>query len=351
MGLEKTHGGVKRSLQIKELLEEYDCVSLNPYLSINKSLKNYFASPVVSLRTFFFSIYLFFFKGVSIKGSFIFLLKAPYVLRLINKYKSREYVFEGGTTLSLLIIYYLAFLKIKYHILPQNIEYIVPRTASDEYFRSNIYKYSLEIESYRMAKSVTTVSNFDKAILDCHQIKSFLLPSYPSKSFCEVYASIASSRKNFYQNLTATKKRILLIGSTYNPPTREGLEKILRFFEISNFPYQVDLVGYGTSEFRYFNSDNINVLGSVSDSVLTKLMIDSHCLIINTIQTSGYLFKVVECNLSGLPIIFTTPFLQHENLEEYGIFNCEISDLQDVIENINPKTSFKKFKKPYFQVI
>ncbi len=347
LGKEESHGGVKRSLQIQELLEEYNCISLNPYLSIRKSIKYSISSPIISLKLFFFATYLFFLKGVTIKGAFLFILKTSYIMRVINRNKSMEYIFEGGTTISILIMYYLSSLKIHYHIFPQNIEYLAPKANSDGYFKENYYKYSLEIKAYQNAKSVTTVSIFDKAILDCHQISSFLLPSYPTNSSFKNYSEIAEERKLQQKNKLLNQKNILLIGTTYNHPTREGLRKLLNYIQISQFPYQVTVIGYGTSEFCRYNSDRINVLGTVSEEKLKQLMIETTCLLINTIQTSGYLFKVVEFNLSGIPIIFTTPFIQHENLEKYGIFNSNLKNLRTVIDTISFSTTYEKFKKPY----
>ena len=340
------HGGVKRSLQIKELLEEYNCININPYFSIKKCIKHFIKSPFISFKVFFYAIYLFLRKGVSIKGMFLFMVKTPFILKTISQNKLKEYIFEGGTTLSILIIHYLSFLRLNYHIFPQNIVFIEPKGNSDNYFRSNLYKYSMEIEVYKYAKSVTTVSNFDQAILACHQINSFLLYSFPTTKSQSFFETIAKKRKDFSLNQKNIKnKKILLIGSTSAYHTRRGLINILENLKITKFPYQVNLVGYGTSEFKSYNSKNINVLGSVTNSKLEELMIEADCLIVNTIQASGYLFKVVEFNLSGIPIIFTSKFIQHENLEEYGIFNIDINNLYETILKIDEVKSFKKFKK------
>ena len=346
MGLKDTHGGVKRSLQIQELLDKYECVSLNPYFSLRKSIKFLVLSPKESLKIIFFSIYIFFRKGVSIKGVTLFILKTPFLIHIIKKYKNSECIFEGGTTLSLLIMYYFAFLGLTYHVFPQNIEFIAPKAKPDNYFRSNCYKYNLEIESYKSAKSVSTVSSFDKAILECHQIKSFLLESFPIKSNYKILRSIALKRKKLINKKNSRKKNILLIGTISNHPTREGLIKIINYLNTKKLPYNINLVGYGTSEFSKFASEKINVLGAVTESKLEELMVNTHCLVINTIQTSGYLFKVVEFNLSEIPIIFTSNFIQHMNLEEYGIFHSDLNNLQNIIEEIKPTSKFKKFKKP-----
>lgn len=346
LGNQKSHhGGVKRSLQIKELLEKYNCISINPYISIKSSIKKCICSPNISLKLLSFAIYLYFFKGVSIKGSFLFVVRTISIMKIINQYKSRDYIFEGGTTISILTIYYLSKLKLNCHIFPQNIEFIAPKSKPDNYFKSNCFKYSLEIEAYKLAKSVTTVSKFDRAILECHKINSYLLTSFPDKSSFKNLSSIALKRKNYHLNKRLKSKKVLLIGTTYNHPTKEGLQKILEYLCTKKFKFKVDLVGFGTSQFKNFLSKNINVIGPVSDIKLQELMIKSDCLIINTIQTSGYLFKVVEFNLSGIPIIFTNNFLQHENLEEYGIFNCELAKIESLVRKIDPLKNFKKFKK------
>ena len=64
----------------------------------------------------------------------------------------------------------------------------------------------------------------------------------------------------------------------------------------------------------------MDILGAISDKKLIELMKNAKCLIINQVQTSGFLIKIVEFNLAGIPILITSDYFQAKNLENYGIF-------------------------------
>ena len=73
------------------------------------------------------------------------------------------------------------------------------------------------------------------------------------------------------------------------------------------------------------------------------------CLIINQAQTSGFLTKIVEFNLAGIPIIVTSNYYQAKNLEEYGIFNKDIKYLSKYLLNRLLSKKYKFFEKPKFE--
>jgi glycosyltransferase involved in cell wall biosynthesis len=135
----------------------------------------------------------------------------------------------------------------------------------------------------------------------------------------------------------------LLLATVGNQPSFNGIKTLITDYQSAS---PLFLAGYGTDVFSESCSSNVSVLGEVSDEKLFELMASVKALIINQPQTTGFLTKIIESNLAGLPVIVVSKYVQAEKLEEYGIFIGNIDTL-DTWECVDPVFGFKKFSMPY----
>ena len=341
--LEVRHGGVKRADQVVELFKEFDIVMTNPYFSIKKAIKFAFYSPIEVVESFIFSIYLFF-RGLSCKGLILFSFKLVEVIKVIKAYKEREIILEGGGNLPILVMNYLIFKNLKYNTFLQNIEYLVPEKNLKNYFKSPKDKYFLELNGYKNANSIYTIGYLDSAILGCHKVQSETINYYPSGKDYKKLERIRTYRNK--KNIKNNSGFILLLGSVSNPPTKQGMLDAIKFFQSQKNKYQVKVAGFGTNMFNHLKSSNIDILGSVTEEKLKKLMQNAKCLIVNQVQTTGFLIKIVDFNLAGIPIFLTSDYYQGLNLEKYGIFRVDYSKIYKILNSKIIDSKFSTFDKP-----
>ena len=337
------HGGVKRADQVKELFQDFDCKFCNPYKSLKESFKNSFKYPGCLLKGFLFSLYALP-KGLSLRGLILFTFKSTEIIQILRKNKDREVVLEGGGNLPIILMNYLNFNKIEFNTFLGNIEYLVPEKKLHNYFQSNIHKYKLEINGYMKAKSIFTISYFDSAILGCHGISSETINYYPPKKDYENLKKIKLFRHENTDN--DNLNHILLLGTVANPPTRQGMLDSILSFKHQKLGTKLKVAGFGTDIFKEFNSNNIQILGSVTEEELKDLMKKAKCLIVNQAQTTGFLIKIVDFNVAGIPIFVTSEYYQAYSLEKFGIFKVSNEEFIEMLNSSLLENKFETFKKP-----
>ncbi len=345
LGNKERHGGVKRSDQVNELFEDFDCKSCNPYLSFRLSIKKAFKYPFIFLDSLIFSLF-YISKGLSLKGVILFSFKSVEIIKFINSNKDREIVLDGGGNVPIILMNYLNFKKIEFCSFCHNIEYLVPERTIFNYFRSNKDKYDLEIKGYNKSNSIFTISELDSAILGCHGIPSELINYYPCK---KDFKSLNKIRKFRIENsLYKDNGHALLLGTVLNPPTKAGMLNAIKSFKEQKCIYPLKVAGYGTDVFKEFNSKYIKVFGSVSDEELNSLIKNAKFLIINQVQTSGFLTKIVDFNIAGVPIFVTSNYYQATYLQKYGVFKVHYSDIPKLFNSKILDENFRIFKRPTF---
>ncbi len=337
------HGGVKRADQIVELLRRYDVLRVNPYLSIGKSVKLSLINPTAFFEGFCFSIFAFF-KGISIKGLIIFSLKSVEIIKVIRANSDREIILEGGGNLPILLMNFLVYKKLKFNTFLQNIEYLVPEKNINNYFKSTKDKYFFEVKGYKGASSIFTISALDSAILGCHKINSETIQYFPSAKDFKKLKTIRNIRSK--SDVNKKSDHILLLGTVANPPTRQGMLNAIHSFKNQNIKYKLKVAGFGTDIFSHLSSSNISILGSLTEKKLQELMLEAKCLIVNQAQTTGFLIKIVDFNLAGIPILITSEYYQGYHLEKYGIFRAEYNQISKILNSLALNSNFNFFKKP-----
>ena len=129
-----------------------------------------------------------------------------------------------------------------------------------------------------------------------------------------------------------------MFGSAANPPTLAGLKQAIQ--AMSPLGIQVKIAGFGTECLAQYCSDNIQILGTQSDLEMQWLLVNCKALIVSQPNTSGFLTKLVDVNLCGVPQIVISEYVQAK-FEEYGIY---IRDLFD-IRHLLLEDKFKNFLK------
>lgn len=316
-GLEERHGGVRRSEQIRETLIalslgkfEIETVCLN-----SKDVRVFGLFDFLKFFAFFIRRLPFLLlQGYSVFGIVWLLRYGAGIFGKINAHKAGHAFLEYSVGVPTFVALMLSDRNIPYSILPHNIEFMVPNQR-DKFFRSFGAAVEREVSVYRHAVVAHCISRFDQSILDCFSIKTNVFPYFPVMRDVKEFHGIRRMR------LQRKRGHVLILGTAYNPPTKQGMEVLLK--AISDEPeWRVPVVvaGYGTEAFDGWASDKIKIMGCVSSQSLKELMVQAHYVIVAQPATTGFMTRLIECNLSGVPVFIAGSYAQAEGLESMGIF-------------------------------
>jgi hypothetical protein len=184
------------------------------------------------------------------------------------------------------------------------------------------------------------ICDFDQAIIESFSSNATVFPFYPVEKKLNSLRLIKSARIHVASN------DVLLLGTAGNPPTRIAIEAFLQKATATNFGrFKITVAGFGCEVFSAFNSKDITILGSLSEERLNQLLVHVHCILIPVFQTTGFLTKLVDMNLAGIPVVLVGHYLQAINLENYGIyFSNTLTDLPNILKSIQPP--IKEFIDP-----
>ena len=125
----------------------------------------------------------------------------------------------------------------------------------------------------------------------------------------------------------------------------QGMLDYIQSFKQQKISTKLKVAGFGTDIFKEFNSINIQILGSVTDKELKDLMKKAKCLIVNQAQTTGFLIKIVDFNIAGIPIFVTSEYYQAYNLEKFGIFRLSNEEIVEKLNSSCLRINLKLLKK------
>lgn len=326
LGHSKRHGGVKRSDQIASCLKALPGLSVNPYLPLRDAFAFCLRHPIMFVRSGLFALGLFLFHGLSLIGLIKVSLQAAKLIQVINCQRFDTLVMETAPGLSLHFMRYLSKRQIPYVALPHNIEYLVPH-QHDKTFSHSGALFAAESFGYRHALKVFTICDFDRAVARCSGAIASTLPYFPTDEEHSMFLDIRKNRR-----ADRGSAAYLLLGTVENGPTYEGVKRFLDQHTKSKSNMRVIVAGHGTEKFANYSSGAVSVLGSVSNETLQELLANVSAILINQPQTSGFLTKIIEMNLCGVPQIILNDYLQSNGLEKFGVFqgmeNAKEADLR-----------------------
>lgn len=310
----KRHGGVKRSDQIASYLKAASGVSSNPYLPLREAIFFCLKHPGAFAKSVIFALNLFLAHGLSTIGLVKISLQSAKLIHLVDSCTFDVLVLETAPGLSLHFMRYLAERNVPYIAMPHNVEFLVPH-QHDKTFSNSGHLFAAETYGYKRAMKVITICDFDRSVLRCTGASASTLPYFPTENEENIFLEIRNRRSQNKASHT-----FLLLGTVENGPTYEGVKLFLDKQIQSDSTLKVVVAGHGTEKFAKYGNANITILGSVSDDCLKALLLDVSAILINQPQTSGFLTKIVEMNLCGIPQIILSDYQQSAGLEEFGVF-------------------------------
>lgn len=213
--------------------------------------------------------------------------------------------------------YILPYLAKKYNkqvvAFPHNLEALVGGQTSTIFSWNAEQRFAREMAVLRECEKVYAISNEETWLLQLMGVNaSVLLYELPSavKEQCDKVAELRKkSSKDYY----------LMLGSAINPPTRIGMEEVLREWDC-NVPLIV--AGFGTEKLKHYELGKVHIIGGVQDEKLLDLQVHCKALIVNQPATTGALTRIEEFIAADIPIYANENSVRsYRNREGIRIFN------------------------------
>jgi glycosyltransferase involved in cell wall biosynthesis len=184
---------------------------------------------------------------------------------------------------------------------PQNLESLVPG-QTDRVIGTNSVANALEIEVRQLAKAdlVVCISREEQWLLKAFGIAADFLPYFPTT---EIESDLLALRR---KRLDVTPRRLLILGSAGNPPSREGLVQLIRrLLRLrGRFPHEIHVAGNDTRVLpQQLGIDSIKFHGHLDLDQLYELLVSSEKAVVFQTRGSGALTRIPELLLAGLPVI------------------------------------------------
>ena len=284
-------GGSKRSVQIRELLQENGIpYTDDPFILPKNVSRVQLAKWAVRAVTFVRKHH----PGrVRSLSDYIHLIKY-YALRIpivLDKYKDQDVVFLWENTNDRNMLYLLKATGHRVIGMPHNIESLV-RSKS-------VGSLGAEVANLRHCDRVFAISREDTWLLRLFGLDAHFLPYYPPE---EAESFMLSIRQKRGRREAGQRKVFALLGSATNTPTRSGMQALVDFAATRELPFDLQVAGYGTESLRQVASPQISFLGTLSNEDLEKLLVDIDGMIIYQPPTTGALTRIPEMLLAGIPV-------------------------------------------------
>jgi hypothetical protein len=290
---EFSNGGCKRTAQIREILNKnnilFTVADFEPYQPKPRSLSSYrrgiihnkkiTANPRNDINT----------------GKFLKSFE-----QFVKKEKPAQFIWESVASHHLMLAKVLHSNKIPFIALPHNIESLVAGNSSFKSRLSSPHWFAEELKYLKYSNKVFTMSHEEQWLLSLYGVDADYLPYYPTDRVKTYLLGIRKVKET--QERGRYPKKLLLLGTFYNRPTRHGYLDLLK--HISKFKsIELNIAGFGSESLEYLNSSNIKVWGSVDVETLKNIIIDNDVVILHQEPTTGALTKIPELLIAGIPII------------------------------------------------
>ena len=183
---------------------------------------------------------------------------------------------------------------------PQNLESLV-RDLPDRVIGSHPVAKALDIEVKQLANAdlVVCISQEEQWLLNAFGIAADFLPYFPT---AEIESALLAVRRT---KSDVTPRRLLVLGSAGNPPSREGLVRLVqRLVRLrGRFPHEIHVAGNDTDVLRPQFDPRVRVHGRLDLAPLSELMASSEKAVVFQTRGSGALTRIPELLLAGLPVI------------------------------------------------
>lgn len=163
----------------------------------------------------------------------------------------------------------------------------------------SLRSFGQELGLLRRVHSVQTISEEETILLRLVGCEADWLPYFPAPDLEADFHNIRAAR------CPADDAPLLILGSTVNPQTREGiLAQLAQLAATSKpFPRRVLLAGNGTASLHPHIPPGVTLLGPITDAELRKLLPTVVALWVNQYAGTGALTRIPEMLLAGVPVI------------------------------------------------
>ena len=213
--------------------------------------------------------------------------------------------------------------------LPHNIESLVFKQKTF-FSPTNSPKYlKNELQQLMMCDYIFVASKFDYHSFDDYPQKLKIFHYSPPN--VDFFEKIRKAR------LSTSKDFFLILGSVTNPPTYFGIDEMLVYLTTALISEPVMVAGNGTEKYNALLREckNFTTLGFVNLSKLTYLLSNCKAIIINHPSSSGLINRLIECRISGVPIVGNRNYFKdYENNEGFYLFD-NFSDLKKILKQSN----------------
>lgn len=323
------HGGEKRTTQIIEKYPDYEVIELEINLK-NKTNIIYIAKALYILFLVYSPFY-----WKSIREFYRFWKKLSRILPQVEYYFKQDFEFFlwESTTPN---FYFLPFIATKYQLktiaYPHNIESLVLNQSFSQY--NSIQKTFIEeINILKFCDTVFTISRVDNQLLAVFKINANYFPYNPPIAAHDFLLKIATKRRKRKRNTT---KKILIIGTVHNPPTREGMETLInKINDIQIDAVEFSLCGYGTNQLaELIKTPQIILRGELSQEELEHEMVNADAMLIYQPPTTGVLTRIMEFLIADIPIIVNVEAAHsHYEMQNFHIYSTN-AELVNILKEI-----------------
>lgn len=184
---------------------------------------------------------------------------------------------------------------------PHNIEALSFRAAEREL--SATARMSLlraELEWLQAAETIWAIGEFDRNLLELFELPVRILPYWPTKERTKELLAVREAR------VCCEQSHLLILGTTGNPPTREGLQELFGFLkEMEGASGQTPIIvaGFGTETLSADAPRNVEVRGTQSWDGVRDLLAGARAVLAHQSRMTGALTRVTECLIAGVPVI------------------------------------------------
>jgi hypothetical protein len=208
--------------------------------------------------------------------------------------------------------------KKKVVALPHNLESLVPLQDSSISLKQSPDWFNEEISYLSACDKIFCISKEDTLFLKLFGLDSYYLPYFPTREIESYFKNIKEKRKN-NPTLNNKSKKLLMIGSANNQPTRLGMIDRIKFFSSNNLKLvNLTIAGFCTQTLTNDIAipDNICIKGTLTLQQLENELIETEAILIHQSASTGALTRISEMLLAGIPI-----FLNFESARNY--YNIE----------------------------
>ncbi len=202
---------------------------------------------------------------------------------------------------------------------PQNIEALAGGHAVRRPAEYPLAKICVEMAALRCADRVYAICQAEQWFMAWHGVQAGFLPYHPPTPICRQMLDVRERRTH-----TPNSGRLLMMGTTTNPPTRQGMLIVLAALSAAPMDAPpLDVIGTGTEMLRVeFSHPRFHFHGRVSSERLDELLAGAKATIVHQPLAIGALTRIAEMLMSGLPVL-ANPIAARSTGHHHGVYVFE----------------------------